>query len=101
MHAHNKGGNVMPNCFTLTRKGAVKPETFQIIDDEMRVHFQMEPDDVNYLYEKKCDSIPEAKVWEAWFEKEIRQRFSHIPDVKFLLTRIMEATPELQDYQTF
>ena len=41
---------MMPNCFTLTRKGESKPASLQAIDDEMRVAFGEEPDEVRWLW---------------------------------------------------
>ena len=40
----------MPACFTLTRKGESTPSSLQHIDDEMRVEFGEEPDEIRWLW---------------------------------------------------
>jgi hypothetical protein len=38
----------MPNCFTLTPKGATEPEKLADIDNKLCAHFGVEPDPEHY-----------------------------------------------------
>ena len=41
----------MPNCFTLTPKGATKPAKLQDVDNELREAFLQPPSDTEWLWQ--------------------------------------------------
>lgn len=61
----------MPNCFCLTPKGATTPETLASIDEKMRAHFGVEPND-QYYYMSWVDveglALSMGKDW-AWMRE--------------------------------
>ena len=68
---------MMPNCFTLTRKGESKPANLQEIDDEMRQAFCEEPDEVRWLwgwYDTIGFGLAMGRTWE-----QLREQFAEDP----------------------
>ena len=69
----------MPNCFTLTKKGADKCAVLQDIDDEIRAHFGEPPDNKHWLWHwYDCIGLALAygKTWD-----EQRELFEDSPEL--------------------
>ena len=67
----------MPACFTLTRKGESTPSSLQHIDDEMRIEFGEEPDEVLWLwgwYDTLGLALAMGRTWE-----QLREQFAEDP----------------------
>ena len=67
----------MPACFTLTRKGESTPSSLQHIDDEMRVEFGEEPDEIRWLwgwYDAVGFGLAMGRTWE-----QLREQFAEDP----------------------
>ncbi len=69
----------MANFFTLTKKGTDKPQNFQTIDDEMRVCFEIEADEINFLYSWYDNIGLLLACGMSW--KEIRNTFHDAPEL--------------------
>ena len=76
----------MPNCFTLTRKGASAPSKFADIDNELCAHLGVQPDPIRY-YQGWYDCIGFAlaigKTWD-WMRKEWAEDTELLPIIDYL-----------------
>jgi hypothetical protein len=78
----------MPNCFTLTRKGAASAARFCDIDDELRTHFGEPPDAEHYLY-GWYDSIGLALALGHDWNKQ-RELFAESPNLLKVIAYLEE-----------